>query len=187
MKLIVGLGNPGRIYALSRHNIGFRILKDFAKERKIKFKKDKTQLYKKAEYTIEDKKIFFLLPLTYMNFSGQAVRAFLEKHKLNLKEILVIHDDMDLELGRLKLVAEGGSGGHRGVESIIQCLGTSKFNRLKIGIGKPLNKEPRNFVLEKFSTEEEAVIKSVIEKAKNAMLSWVRQGIEKTMSVFNAR
>ena len=142
-KLIVGLGNPGLIYAGSRHNVGFAVLKSLAGSLKINFKRDSSVSALVAKDKLPQKDIVLALPQTYMNLSGIAVVALLKKFKINPKDLLVVCDDLDLELGKMKIRPQGSSGGQRGIASIIERLGTQDFCRLRIGIGRPKSSESR--------------------------------------------
>ena len=133
MKLIVGLGNPGEEYQNTRHNAGFMAINNYIDESNFK-KKDN---YMIAEKVINGEKILFVKPLTYMNDSGQAVRKVVDYYKISLDDILIIYDDMDFNVGTIKIKASGSSGGHKGIKSIIRCLGTENFKRVRIGISKP--------------------------------------------------
>lgn len=150
MKLIVGLGNPGRKYNKTRHNIGFHILDEYISNKKWT-KKFNSLCFEKL---IDNNKVIFLKPQTFMNLSGNAVKLVVDYYKINLDNILVIHDDLDLEFGKIKLKYDSNSGGHNGVESIIKNLGSKKFNRLKIGINTQYNIDAANFVLSNFTREE---------------------------------
>ena len=146
MKLIVGLGNPGIEYENTRHNIGFYYLDLIAKELNISnFKEKFNGYYQKVKYKNED--IILLKPLSYMNLSGEVVVKYVNYYKIKPEDILVIHDDLDLDVGRLKLRANGSSGGHNGIKNIILNLGDENFKRLKIGISKSNEMDTKNYVL----------------------------------------
>jgi PTH1 family peptidyl-tRNA hydrolase len=188
VKLIVGLGNPGLMYAGSRHNIGFAVLKSLASSLKINFKRDNSVSALVAREELSGQDVILALPQTYMNLSGIAVLGLLKKFKVNPEDLLVVCDDLDLELGKMKIRPKGSSGGQRGVESIIDRLGTQDFGRLRIGIGRPRDpQDAAKYVLSGFRRQEKAVVKQIEEDAVNCCLSWVENGIEKTMSIFNAR
>ena len=150
MKLIIGLGNPGDKYKNTRHNIGFDILDNYLQN--INWSKNKYGHYYKTQNTI------FLKPATYMNLSGNAVRYFMDYFKIDLIDILIIQDDMDLKIGTFRLKKQSSSGGHNGINSIIESLGTNKFLRLKIGISCSENIDAVNYVLGKFTVEERNLI-----------------------------
>lgn len=189
MKLIVGLGNPGKIYRDSRHNIGFAVIKALSKIYKIPLKKDNSTFSLSGKGSIEGKSIILALPLSFMNLSGMAVGALLKKHKIDLKDALVVCDDLDLEVGLMKIKPVGSSGGHRGLGSIINSLGTRAFPRLRIGIGRPLknNIDPANYVLALFANKERQEIKEIIEKACDSCRVWATKGITESMNIFNRR
>ena len=153
MKLVVGLGNKGREYENTRHNMGFMLVDRYLEYKNItdKFKEKFNAMY--VETTINNEKVIFIKPTTYMNNSGIAVRAFLDFYKLNSEDILVISDDLDLDLGKFRLRRNGSSGGHNGLKSIISHLGTDNFKRLRIGISNDKD-DVINYVLSKFSKKE---------------------------------
>ena len=153
MKLVVGLGNKGREYENTRHNMGFMLVDRYLQYKNItdKFKDKFNAIY--IETTINNEKVIFIKPMTYMNNSGIAVRAFVDFYKLNSEDILVISDDLDLDLGKFRLRRNGSSGGHNGLKSIISHLGTDNFKRLRIGISNDKD-DVINYVLSKFSKKE---------------------------------
>ena len=153
MKLVVGLGNKGREYENTRHNMGFMLVDRYLQYKNItdKFKEKFNAMY--IETTINNEKVIFIKPMTYMNNSGIAVRAFLDFYKLNSEDVLVISDDLDLDLGKFRLRRNGSSGGHNGLKSIISHLGTDNFKRLRIGISNDKD-DVINYVLSKFSKKE---------------------------------
>lgn len=197
MKLIIGLGNPGRIYVDSRHNIGFSLIKTLSRIYKIPLKKDNHTFSLSGKGRIEGKNLILALPLTFMNLSGIAVSTLLEKYKIDLprpagevwglENLLVVCDDLDLGLGRMKIKSSGSSGGHQGLKSIINSLGTQEFCRLRIGIGRPLNKniDTVDYVLSSFTRKEKEEIKEVIEKACDCCRVWITKGIAESMNIFN--
>lgn len=152
--LIVGLGNPGKEYDKTRHNIGFEIIDDYANEKKITINENKFNgLFSK--FSNNGKTFIIAKPQTYMNLSGKFISEIVKFYKIDVENILVIYDDKDMELGKIRLRPKGSSGGHNGIKSIIESLGTENFKRLKIGIGSPKNKsEMINFVIGKFRKEE---------------------------------
>lgn len=161
MKLVVGLGNPGRRYERTRHNVGFMVLDSLAKDLGIKFKENKAR---KVIFSKTDA-IELLKPQTFMNNSGVALPAIAQKHNVAPADILIISDDIDMELGKLRYREDGSSGGHRGLQSIIDHLGTDKFPRLKIGIGRPDNLEPDEYVTSNFSITQLKEIKKSLPQA----------------------
>ena len=186
MKLIVGLGNPGLIYSRSRHNIGFTVLKSLARYLKINFKRDSLVSSLVAKDKLLQQDVVLALPQTYMNLSGIAVAALLKKFKVDLKDLLVVCDDLDLELGKIKIRPQGSSGGQRGMESIIKHLGTQDFCRLRIGIGRPKSsQDAAKYVLSGFLRKEKTTVKQIEEDAVSCCMSWVENGIAQTMNIFN--
>ena len=184
--MIVGLGNPGLVYAASRHNIGRTVLKSLAGSFKINFKRDSlvSSLVAKDKLLLPD--IVLALPQTYMNLSGIAVKALLKKFQVDLKDLLVVCDDLDLELGEMKIRPQGSSGGQRGLKSIIEHLGTQDFGRLRIGIGRPQNsQDAAKYVLAGFLRKEKAAVKQIEEDAVSCCRSWVEKGIVQTMNTYN--
>ncbi len=153
MKLVVGLGNKGREYENTRHNMGFMLVDRYLQYKNItdKFKEKFNAMY--IETTINNEKVIFIKPMTYMNNSGIAVRSFVDFYKLNSEDVLVISDDLDLDLGKFRLRRNGSSGGHNGLKSIISHLGTDNFKRLRIGISNDKD-DVINYVLSKFSKKE---------------------------------
>lgn len=186
MKLIVGLGNYVNTYSNSRHNIGFSVIKTLGRAYKSAFKKEKDGLALCGKINISGQPVALAMPLTFMNLSGIAVRALVRRYRINLPELLVVCDDMDLEFGRLKIKPKGSSGGHRGLQSIVDILGGCNFARLRIGIGRPPEDiDSARYVLSGFSKKEKEKLKIIIARAKECCQSWVIQGIEEAMNIFN--
>jgi len=191
MKLIVGLGNPGKIYARNRHNAGFRCLNYFARLHSIRF--DHRQCRARVGLTeVRGEKLLLAKPRTFVNLSGNSVAGLVHKHKIPLSDLLVIHDDLDLPLGKIRLRQSGSSGGHKGMNSIISVLGSEDFPRIRVGIGRPQAGEQSlsedaivNYVLSDFSPQEEAIIKPVIARVAEAIDCFLTQGIVAAMSKFN--
>ena len=182
----MGLGNPGIIYAKNRHNVGFMVLKSLASSLKINFKRESLVSALVAKDRLFGQEVVLALPQRYMNLSGIAVKALLKKFKVDLKDLLVVCDDLDLEPGKIKIRAQGSSGGQRGLESIIEHLGTQDFCRLRIGIGRPKNpQDAARYVLSGFLRQEKVVMQQALEDALSCSLSWVEKGIVETMNVFN--
>jgi len=181
LRLIVGLGNPGREYEKTRHNVGWWVLDRVAERLGVEISREKfNALY--GELRLPEGKAVLLKPLTYMNRSGEAVGQFARFFKVEPQEILVIYDDLDLPLGTLRLRLKGSSGGHRGVESIIQALGTKDFPRLRVGIGRPERKEEVvNYVLSPFKGEELPLVKEAVERAAECVIQALEGGITNTL------
>jgi PTH1 family peptidyl-tRNA hydrolase len=185
LKLIVGLGNPGQKYAGTRHNVGFDCIDYCAKELNI----DLTQSKFKGIYgqgMVNGEKVFLLKPLTYMNLSGESVRPMLDYFDIDLEELVVIYDDMDLPAGKIRLRQQGSAGGHNGIKSLIQHLGTAEFNRIRIGIDRPKNGESIvNYVLGTYHPDErESVLESVVQASK-AVEAWTKKSFLEVMNEFN--
>jgi peptidyl-tRNA hydrolase, PTH1 family len=183
VKIVVGLGNPGRDYAATRHNLGFMVVDELARrhaagERRNRFRADLVEVFDGGE------KVVLLKPQTYMNLSGSAVREAVNWYKTPLSDVLVVVDDIDLPFGSLRLRARGGSGGHNGLKSIIAELGVDEFPRMRIGIGRGPGHATRQ-VLSRFTSEEERVLPSVVEAAADCVLEWERQGIIAAMNRCN--
>lgn len=189
MKLIVGLGNPGKAYIGSRHNIGFNVLNELAGSLKIKFRRLLMQRVELAKASISGEEIILAKPVTFMNLSGIAVAALLRKYRLDFKNLLVVCDDLDLELGRIKIRKGGSSGGHQGLQSIIERTGRDDFARLRVGIDRPIDKEDvTDYVLSNFKAGEMSQVKNAVSKACECVNSWItKNDIDKTMSTFNQR
>jgi PTH1 family peptidyl-tRNA hydrolase len=193
-QLIVGLGNPENKYEQTRHNIGFEAIDALAKAWRIPVSENRKFKGKFGEgVTTSGEKIRLLKPLTYMNLSGQAIRAVVDWYKLPPTSVLVIYDDMDLPLGRLRLRLSGSAGGHNGMKSTISHLGTQNFPRLRIGIGKPksisgtIERETVSYVLGKFSPTEMQIMEQVLKWTGEAIDLSLHQGVEKAMSLYNNR
>lgn len=183
MKVIVGLGNPGRKYSGTRHNIGFRALEEVARRHNVEKEESRFDSII-GHIRIDGEKVLLVKPLTYMNLSGKAVQPLMRWFKLDLAELIVVYDDMDLAPGTVRLRAQGGSGGHKGMTSIIACLGSKDFARIRIGIGRPEN-EAVDWVLGKFSTDEQEFMNQALDRTGDALECWVRQGIDRAMNEYN--
>lgn len=187
MKLIVGLGNPGKAYAHSRHNAGFICLKHLASYLRVSF--DNRECHSRttmSKYHNQD--LLLARPSTFMNYSGQAAACLSRKYHLTPADIIVIHDDLDLSLGRIRLRRGGASAGHKGVQSIIDCLGNSDFWRLRIGIGRPAGsgeEDVVNYVLGNFTSEEAEIMDKTAVRAVQALLCLVSDGPEIAMNIYN--
>jgi len=184
MKLIVGLGNPGPAYARNRHNVGFQLVESLAQEYGLRFARRQLRA-QVAGGTIAGRQVLLAKPLTFMNLSGNAVRALMHFYQLTPADLLVAYDDLDLPLGRIRLRPEGGSGGHKGMRSIIEQLGVEQFARLRIGIGRPAHGDAVDYVLQDFTADEAAEIRRAIALASQATVVWLQEGIEAAMNRFN--
>ncbi len=186
MILVAGLGNPGKGYSSSRHNIGFMVVDELANRLGAFLKKGFRSLY--AQTHLEEKTIILLKPETYMNRSGEALSDVVEFFKIPVKDIIVAHDEMDLPLGNIKVKVGGGSAGHNGIQSIISSLGVSGFIRVRVGIGKPIQKsEVISHVLSKFDKDEKKIIEDVVIRAADVVLEIALQGLESAMNKFNRK
>lgn len=184
MKLIVGLGNFGPLYENTRHNIGFMVLDNYSNNYNLVFKHEKKFL---GEICIYNDTIF-LKPLTYMNLSGNSVILVKNYYKIDIKDILIISDDLDSPVGRIRLKENGSSGGHNGLKSIFNQLGTSDIKRLKIGISKDLNIPVKDYVLQKFKKEEKEKIQVSINKSKDILNKFIEgEDFHKISSTFNMK
>lgn len=186
MKLIVGLGNPGSQYDRTRHNIGFEVIDQLADRFNVQLNESKY----KGLYSVMHKgnqKVILLKPLTYMNLSGDCIRPLMDYYKVPIENVVVIYDDLDLPVGRIRLRQKGSAGGHNGIKSIIQHLGTEKFNRIRIGINRPPEgmKVP-NYVLGKFSKEDWHEMQSVVQTCADACEEWLESPFVQVMNHFNA-
>lgn len=183
MKIIIGLGNPGPEYEKTRHNVGFRVADAFADLYSIRIlaKRCKALL---GEGEVEGREVVVAKPETFMNNSGRAAAALMEKYGAGLEDIFVVCDDFHLELGQLRVRRTGSSGGQKGLQSVIDTLGSQDFARLRIGIGDA-RRDPVDFVLSRFSKAEELVIGVAVHQAARACAVWVREGIEACGNKFN--
>ncbi len=184
-RLIVGIGNPGPEYASTRHNVGFRVVDALAKRWQIQ-REDLRFHGVFAVVQANGLRLGLLKPLTYVNLSGRSVKAAAQHLNLSVDQILVVLDDVSLPLGKLRLRAKGSSGGHKGLQSILEALGTEEIPRLRVGIGPlPEGIDLVTFVLSPFTPEEELVIAEAIERASEAAISWATEGVEVAMQRFN--
>ena len=185
MYIIVGLGNPEEEYSKTRHNMGFNTINKIAKKYNIEVNKTKYQgLYESA--IIEGQKVILVKPQTYMNLSGNCIQEFIKFYKIEKENVIVIYDDMDIEPGLIKIRKQGGAGGHNGMKSIIQMLGTEEFPRIRIGIGRPKhNGDEINYVIGSIPEDEIPELEKGTEKAKDAILEILKNGIDSAMNKFN--
>lgn len=185
MYLIVGLGNPEDKYSNTRHNMGFDVINELSKECDIKVSKSKFDaFYGMGE--INGKKVILAKPQTYMNLSGESVIKFKKFYKLSNKNIIIIYDDMDLNIGDIRLKAKGGPGTHNGMKSVVDNLNTEEFIRVRVGIGTPKYKDDIiNYVLEQVPKREREILDGSIIKAKDSIIEILENGIDKAMNKFN--
>ena len=184
--LIVGLGNPGKEYANTRHNIGFMTIERLAKHFSFDWQVNKKFTTHLAKGDQDGKKILLTKPQNYMNLSGKTVAPLAGYYKIHSERVMVIVDDLDLPLGSLRMRPDGSGGGHRGLESISECLGTRSFPRLRVGIGRPERKEEvSEFVLGQFNQDELDRVEKVIETASNQISCWINKGLQMAMNNYN--
>lgn len=181
MKLIAGLGNIGEKYCFTRHNAGFMVLDKWATDEGFSFREER----KLKCFLAKKDDIIFIKPTTFMNLSGESVRAVMDYYKIDVKDILIIYDDIALDLGKIRFRANGSDGGHNGIKSIIQHVGTKDFDRLKVGIGPQPNIPSENFVLANFPKEQLEELKSVLKKSIDAVEFYLDNGIQKAQNKFN--
>jgi PTH1 family peptidyl-tRNA hydrolase len=191
-QLIVGLGNPEKKYEQTRHNIGFEAVDLLASRWNLNFSENRRFQGLFGEgIGPQGSKMRLLKPLTYMNRSGQAIRAVMDWYKIPATSVLVVYDDMDLPIGRMRLRLSGSAGGHNGIKSTIAHLGTKDFPRFRIGIDKPadagLEKSTVSYVLGKFAPDEKPIIAEVLQLVADAIELSMKQGVEKAMSLYNGR
>ena len=186
MFLIVGLGNPDKKYENTRHNIGFEALKHFAGVNNILLNKNKfNAIY--GEKTINGEKVILVMPQTYMNLSGESVGKFASFYKISPENIIVLHDDVSISPGRLRIRKKGSAGGHNGLKSIISHLGSDNFIRMKIGVGEPENKDfdLADYVLGKFTKEENEILSPIIKNVSSALNLCISDNVDLAMNRFN--
>lgn len=184
MKLIVGLGNPGKKYAETRHNVGFTAIKRLADKFDIRnVNKNCEALIAKGK--IEDEKVVLAQPLTYMNNSGRAVAKLVDKYNISLEDLIVIYDDLDLPAGKLRVKSKGSSGGHNGIQSIMGNLNSKEINRIKIGIGRPLDLPVTEYVLREFNSDQQKRVEETFEIIDQVIVEIINNGIESAMNQFN--
>jgi len=186
MRIIVGLGNPTLKYSKTRHNVGFETIDVLSKKHKIKVKKNQFKALI-GEGFINGEKVILVKPMTYMNNSGEAVKEIVDYYKVNPNEdLIVISDDLNLDVGVLRLRSKGSAGGHNGLKSIIKCVGTETFDRVRIGVGKvPANRDVITHVLSRFGKEDRKIVKESFIVSAQAIECVITDGMEKAMSKFN--
>lgn len=186
MKLVVGLGNPGREYEETRHNIGFQTIDKFASKLGVSINKSKFNgLY--GEILIDGEKILLLKPQSYINLSGEVIRKFVDFYKISIDEILIIHDDLDLAVGTYKLKQIGSSGGHNGLKNIELHLGTQEYKRIKIGISNNKNIDTKDYVLGKLSKEESEKLNEVKNTVLDILDDYFKVSFSALMAKYNHR
>ena len=186
MRIIVGLGNPTLKYSKTRHNVGFETIDVLSKKHKIKVKKNQFKSLI-GEGFINDEKVILVKPMTYMNNSGEAVKEIVDYYKVNPNEdLIVISDDLNLDVGVLRLRSKGSAGGHNGLKSIIKCIETESFHRVRIGVGKvPANRDVITHVLSRFGKDDRKIVKESFNVAAQAIECAITDGMDKAMSKYN--
>ncbi len=183
MWLVAGLGNPGKRYESTRHNAGFLVIDELARRKGVELEEDEDSL--SARYKIDRTDIILLKPLTYMNLSGTAVKRVLKRFDIPSENLIVVHDDIDMDTGKIRIKRSGSSGGHKGVESIISSTGSREFIRVKIGIGRDKEIPVEDYVLSKFKKEELPLIRDAVSRAADSVITIITEGIDKAMNKFN--
>jgi PTH1 family peptidyl-tRNA hydrolase len=186
VKVIIGLGNPGKKYEDTRHNVGFITIDKISDKWGIPVQQSKFRAIV-GEGRIETEKVLLVKPQTYMNLSGESVAEIIKFYKLTPDDLLVIYDDLDLPTGQLRLRIKGSAGGHNGIKSLIQHLGTQEFNRIKVGIGRPQpGRSVSEYVLQDFPAAERPLIDKAVEHAAHAAVMWTREPFLKVMNHYNS-
>ena len=182
MKLIIGLGNPGEKYRNTRHNLGYMVVDYFAKSSGLSWRYNPDWIC----YFAKTEEFVVVKPSTFMNKSGEAVREVINFFKINPGDVLAIHDDLDLDFGKIRISHDSQSAGHRGVDSVIESLGTFEFSRLRIGVGRSKdNMDPEKYVLEDFTQSEQDQLPAIIKTCEEAIRAYLASGVEATMNQFN--
>jgi PTH1 family peptidyl-tRNA hydrolase len=185
MKLIAGLGNPGRQYLGTRHNVGFEVIDELTRRHEVNLEAAPVDAVM-GKWRTSSEIVLLVKPLTFMNLSGEAVGGLMRYFKMDVSDVLVVTDEVNLPLGRLRLRGTGSEGGHNGLRSIAQHLGTMDYSRLRIGVGRgDTQRDLADHVLAMFAQEEQPEVRSAITRAAEAVESWVTDGVAKTMNVFN--
>ncbi|DAA96382.1 TPA: aminoacyl-tRNA hydrolase [Candidatus Gastranaerophilales bacterium HUM_9] len=184
MKLIIGLGNVGAKYMFTRHNVGFMLVDKIAMDNSVTFKENSKLKSLIAKFTA-DEEIMLVKPTTYMNLSGEAMRAVIDYYKISPDDMIIVYDDLSLNLGKIRFRANGSDGGHNGIKSIIQHLGSKNFARLKIGIGPQPPIPSEAFVLQNFDKDSLEELKTILSTSEEAINFYFKNGIEKTQCKYN--
>ena len=184
--MIIGLGNPGREYRETRHNLGFMVVDRLAVRFNLSFRRLQFKsLIASTDYL--GNKVILVKPQTYMNLSGQSVSALVRFYKISLSNMIVAHDHLDLPLGTIRIRSDGGAGGQRGMESIIERLGSKIFPRIRLGIDRPPGQmDPANFVLQEFHDRDMIIVSQLLDRAADAIITWMEDGLETAMNRFNS-
>jgi PTH1 family peptidyl-tRNA hydrolase len=189
MILVAGLGNPGPRYANTRHNLGFMAVEALAGHYQASLSLEQRNFNCRWGKTrVGSRNLILALPQTFMNLSGHAVRALASYFRVETKDIIVVHDDLDLDFGRIKISLKRGAAGHRGVASLLDCLDSDDFARLRLGIGRPLPGEPvEGYVLHEFYPQQQAALAEMLSQAGQCLISMIEQGVDKAMGIYNRR
>jgi PTH1 family peptidyl-tRNA hydrolase len=187
MKMIVGLGNPGKQYEKTRHNIGFEVVDKLSAKWGIPLDQSKHKGIYGIE-TVNGEKILLLKPLTYMNLSGESISAVMNFYKIEKENIVILYDDLDLPIGKIRLRQKGSAGGHNGIKSAIAHFGDQEFNRIRIGIGRPEGRSPVvDYVLSRFTNEEWDQLSNVMDRCINACEQWLEKPYLQVMNEYNQK
>lgn len=188
MKAIVGLGNPGKKYAATRHNVGFAVLDELARREMLRFKKSFVLKAVVAQKTILDECVLLVKPATFMNNSGECVKKVFRRYKLASSDVFFVYDDVDLGLGKMRFKSDGSTAGHKGMASAIAALGTNAIDRLRIGIGRPQSEaaDIADYVLSRFLPQELTAINHAIARAAQCCYDWLREDDDYLMRTYNA-
>ncbi len=181
--LVVGLGNPGKEFDFTPHNMGFMVCDSLSSFFNFDFSLEKRFLGFFSFFYIGDQKVGILKPMTYMNLSGDSVVRIVNYYRIDIEKLIVVHDDIDLPLGRIRIRKGSSSGGHRGVDSIISALSSKDFIRVRMGVGK--EGDPARYVLKKFDNEKAPLVKRVVDFGRDAVVSIIKDGLERAMNKFN--
>lgn len=185
MKLIIGLGNVGAKYTFTRHNVGFMLVDKIALDNSVSFKENSKLKSLVTKFYADGEEIMLVKPTTYMNLSGEAMRAIIDYYKISPEDMIIVYDDLSLNLGKIRFRANGSDGGHNGIKSIIQHLGSKNFARLKIGIGPQPPIPAEAFVLQNFDKDALTELKQVLDLSIEAIGYFFKNGIEKTQNTYN--
>ena len=185
MKLIAGLGNIGQKYTFTRHNVGFMLVDSIAINSGLSLKENSRLKCFMTKFSNNNDDYILIKPTTFMNLSGEAVRAVMDYYKIDIKDVLIVYDDISLELGKIRFRASGSDGGHNGIKSVIQHVGTGNIARLKIGIGPQPSIPSEVFVLQNFSNEELDKLKEILSIAKEGIACYFTNGIQEAQNKYN--
>ena len=187
-RLIVGLGNPGREYEYTRHNFGFLVLEEFARKHHLKFAKSNLTAGLMAKGEVDDQEVVLLLPTTFVNNSGTAVKSLMVKKEIPASEVLIVCDDVNLDFGQMRIRDKGSAGGHNGLKSVIKYLQTQEFARLRVGVGSPKTKDEMvDFVLSEFTSPEKKALPTIMSSAMECCRLWLGGGTTEAMKQFNQK